>query len=169
MTSGCLSDLTCYRSLGLATWSPLALHTQQVPSTTGPLRVIFCQECHLIIFFVSCRGLSYFPKLQEADHVPSCCTHAWPTPPTIETDAPICIMESASSPSSSLGAWVAGLLLMLHSPQPSCLEDCKFPQTYLEGGANPSSKSLLWGDSCTQQLTFSYHHLPTPSPQGFVF
>ena len=98
------------------------------------------------------------------------CTHAWPTPPAIETDAPICIMESALSPSSSLGAWVAGLLLTLHSPQPSCLEDCRFPPN-IPGGWNESLEQIsppggLLHPSSSRSLTTTSQ---PPSPQGFVF
>ena len=57
---------------GLATWSPLALHTQQVPSTTGPLHIWFSlsgmPSCHFSLPLAG--GLSQAPQLQESDHVP---------------------------------------------------------------------------------------------------
>ena len=76
----------------------------------------------------------------------------------------------ASSPSSSLGSWLGGLLLMLHSPQPSCLEDCRFPLN-IPGGWNESLEQisppggLLYPSSSRSLTTTS----PPPSPQGFVF
>ena len=151
---------------GLATWSPLALHTQQVPSTTGPLHMWFSlsgmPSCHFSL--PPAGGLSQAPQLQESDHVPPLlhspmahtsrnkdgCTHLYNG---------ICFLPQLLI--RGLGGWAPAHATFSTALMPGRLQVPTKHTWRVE--QIPRANLSSWGTPAPQLVTFSYHHpLPTP-------